>query len=201
MLLLAPEALGPQVACVEDALRARGFDVRVALGHRARRWVRRVPPGPPGRPWLRVLCVPEIDPALAERLRQGRDDFHIVGLDAPLSVVREIERVTGRVPRHRRPRPSRAYLAQPTLIEQQLAAQRSWGWVAVAGVALLAVGVAGGMMLGPSRAEPVPVQAGARAPANAVKVAAPAMHRREEPVLSAVAPIEPEVIEGPDEHE
>lgn len=183
--MLAPEALRPQVACVEDALRARGFRVRVALGRRARRWVRTVPPG---LPWLRVLCVSSIDPVQAEQLRRGRDDFHIVGLDTPRSVISEIERITGRARVRRQPRPSRMYLAQPTLIEQQLQAQRGWGWAAVAGVALLTLGTAAGaIMAGTPRGSTSPsestVESAVMGPAKAQK--------REEPVLSAVAPIDP----------
>lgn len=192
MFLLAPEALAPQVACVEDALRARGYRVRVALGHHARRFVRQVPPGPPS---VRVLCVPEIEPAMAEQLRQGRDDFHIVALDTPVGVVAEIERFTGRTRVRRRPRPSRMYLAQPTLIEQQLRAQRSWGWVAAAGVALLTLGTVGGMMIGgdPPRAIAAPTE-----PSPTVTTPRePTALEREEPVLSAVRPIDPSELEGP----
>lgn len=197
IFLLAPQALAPKVACVEDALRARGYRVRVALGHRARRWVRNVPPGPPS---VRVLCVAQIDREQADRLRQGRDDFHIVSLSTPVEVVTEIERLTGRTRVRRRPRPSRMYLAQPTLIEQQLQAQRGWGWTAVAGVVLLTLGTVAGAMLGAGPRPNAP-----REPAVTVRVPSPAAapttpRERDEPVLSAVRPIDPEALEGPDEH-
>lgn len=191
MFLLCPEALAPKGRCVEDALRARGYRVWLAVGRRARRWVRQAPPGSPS---IRVLCVAEIDPELARRLAQGRDDFHVVSLETPLRVVEEIERLTGRARSQRRPRPSRMYLCQPTLVEQQLAAQRSWGLTAVVGSALLAMGIAGGVMLGgASRSEPAPVTA-TPTPAKA-RVVEPRI--REEPVLSAVAPIDSERLSEP----
>lgn len=194
IFLLCPEALGPKARCVEDALRARGYRVWLAMGRRARRWVRQAPPGSPS---IRVLCVPEIDPELAQRLAQGRDDFHVVGLDTPSRVVEEIERVTGRARSRRTPRPSRMYLAQPTLIEQQLAAQRSWGLATAAAVVLLAVGAVGGAMLAsrPDATSP------AHEPAITVRVptdaAAPSSRAREldGPVLSAVRPVEPEALD------
>lgn len=189
IFLLCPEALGPKARCVEDSLRARGFRVTLAVGRRARRWVRQVPPGSPS---VRVLCVEEIDPELARKLRQGRDDFHIVGLDTPSRVVAEIERLTGRARSRRRPTPSRMYLAQPTLIEQQLVAQRGWGWAAAAAVVLLTVGTVGGAMLG--RAEPQAAPAPITTPAMAVRARSdgmgPTRLRHDEPVLSAVAPVE-----------
>ena len=180
---------------MEDALRARGYRVWLALGRRARRWVRQTPPGSPS---IRVLCVPDIDPALAERLAQGRDDFHVLALDTPSRVVEEIERLTGRARSRRRPRPSRMYLAQPTLVEQQLAAQRGWGWTAVAGVLLLAVGALGGAMLGTSGSD-VP----ASEPAITVHVptdrATPARQDLDGPVLSAVKPADPEALADDDD--
>jgi hypothetical protein len=144
---------------------------------------------------VRVLCVPKIDPALAERLRQGRDDFHIVGLDTPSGVVEQIERLTGRVRSRRRPQPSRMYLAQPTLVEQQLVAQRSWGWAAVAAVLLLAVGTVGGATLGDASSSSSPVAEPTitvRAPTNP---AAPPRRQLDSAVLSAVAPIDPDVLD------
>ena len=193
---MCPEALGPKARCVEDALRARGYRVWLALGRRARRWVRQAPPGSPS---IRVLCVASIDRQLAERLAQGRDDFHVLGLDTPSHMVEEIERLCGRTRSRRTPRPSRMYLAQPTLIEQQLAAQYRWGWSVVAASALLVVGVMGGMMLGTSpRPEPAPAPSMAAKPTPAKpRAVEPRVH--EEPVLSAVGPIDPERLahEGP----
>lgn len=194
IFLLCPEALGPKARCVEDALRARGYRVWLALGRRARRWVRQAPPGSPS---IRVLCVAQIDPELAQRLAQGRDDFHVVGLDTPARVVEEIERVTGRARSRRQPRPSRMYLAQPTLIEQQLTAQRSWGFATIAAVVLLAVGAVGGAMLG-SRSEP---SSPAHEPVISVRVptdaAVPSTGAREleGSVLSAVRPVDPEALD------
>lgn len=196
IFLLCPESLGPKARCVEDALRARGLRVTLALGRRARRWVRQVPPGSPS---LRVLCIADIDPALAQRLAQGRDDFHVVTLDTPARVVAEIERFTGRARSRRKPRPSRMYLAQPTLVEQQLVAQRSWGFAAVATAVLLAVGVVGGAMLGGvSQPGSSQTRAPAHEPAVTVRVpteaAVPARRGHEEPVLSAVRSVDPEVL-------
>lgn len=191
IFLLCPEALGPKARCVEDALRARGYRVWLALGRRARRWVRQVPPGSPS---IRILCVATIEPELAERLAQGRDDFHVVGLETPAHVVEEIERLTGRARSRRRPRPSRMYLAQPTLVEQQLVVQHSWGWAAVA-VLLLGLGAAGGAILGGATRSTSP----ADEPAVTVRVpsagATPSRRATEEPVLSAVRAIEPEALE------
>lgn len=193
IFLLCPEALAPKGRCVEDALRARGYRVWLALGRRAKRWVRQVPPGSPS---IRVLCVPEIDPELAQRLAQGRDDFHVIALDTPSRVVEEIERATGRARSRRKAKPSRMYLAQPTLIEQQLTAQRSWGWATAAAVVLLAVGAMGGALLG-TRSDASSVSP-THEPAVTVRVPAetsPPRRDRDEPVLSAVRPVEPEVLD------
>jgi hypothetical protein len=194
IFLLCPEALGPKARCVEDALRARGYRVWLALGRRARRWVRHAPAGSPS---IRILCVAQIDPTLAQRLAQGRDDFHVVGLETPARVVEEIERLTGRTRSRRTPRPSRMYLAQPTLVEQQLVAQRSWGWAAVA-VLLLGLGAAGGAILGGATRPTSP----ADEPAVTVRVptdgAIPSRRASEEPVLSAVRPMSPEAFEADD---
>lgn len=212
ILLLCPEALGPQACCVEDALRARGYPVELALGRHARRWVRTVPPGPTT---IRVLCVPTIDPAYAQRLCQGRPDFHIVGWKTPLHVVQEIERIVGRLPSDRRPRPSRIILAQPTLIEQSLHAEHRWSrgvLRATAAVALVAIGgllgawASGGASTGGASAGGTPTGA---APDRAHVVqaapdssAAPSVRSRrarsDEPVLSAVA-VDPSVLGEPDE--
>lgn len=143
ILLLCPEALGPQVCCVEDALRARGYRVEVAVGRAARRWVRTVPPG---SATVRVLCVPPIDPAYAQRLCQGRPDFHIVGWETPRVVVEQIERVVGRVRSGRRPRPSRMILAQPTLLEQSLHVQRRWGRGVLTAAAAATLVACGGLL-------------------------------------------------------
>ncbi len=195
IFLLCPESLGPKARCVEDSLRARGFRVHLAIGRRARRWVRQVPPGSPS---VRVLCVAQIDPTLANKLRQGRDDFHIVDLETPSQVVAEIERLTGRARTRRRPTPSRMYLAQPTLIEQQLTAQRSWGWAAVAAVLLLAVGTLGGTLLGRGAEDAVSPTAAKPAMAASVRpdATAPTHVEHDGPVLSAVAPIDPDELDA-----
>jgi hypothetical protein len=196
IFLLCPETLAPKARCVEDALRARGLRVTLALGRRARRWVRQVPPGSPS---LRVLCVADIDPTLAERLAQGRDDFHVLVLDTPSRVVAELERLTGRARSRRKPRPSRMYLAQPTLVEQQLVASRSFGWGAAATAVLLAVGAVGGAMLGGISEPPSP----AHEPAVTVRVpseaAVPPRRAHDEPVLSAMKPVDPEALAVDDE--
>ena len=125
IFLLCPEALAPKARCVEDALRARGYRVWLALGRRARRWVRQAPPGSPS---IRVLCVAQIDPELAQRLAQGRDDFHVVGLDTPSRVVEEIERVSGRVRTRRTPiSDARLGLAVVLVMEAALESLRNHG--------------------------------------------------------------------------
>lgn len=190
ILLLCPEALGAQVMCVEDALRTRGYRVRVEQGRRARRWVRNVPPG---SPTLRVLCVSEIDPVFAQRLAQGREDFHIVGVKTPRSVVQQIEQLVGRARPRRRPRPSRMYLAQPTLMEQSLHPSRRWGAAAAAAaVGVLAVGGLLAAMLGgsdtPAPSSPLPLPTMAAQETASPKPAA--RQAVEEPVLSAVKPMD-----------
>ncbi len=188
------------VRCVEDSLRARGYSVWVQQGRRARRWVRRVPPGPST---LRILCVPRIDPALANMLRRGldrdgREDFHIVGLDTPRNAVETIERLAGR----HRPAPgrSRRMLAHPTMIEQQLQAQRRWRIPAAAAVALVALGATAGAVVGSSAATPdaqtIAAPTSIAAPKDAV---APRSSVRPEPVLSAVRAPDPSVFEDDDE--
>ncbi len=190
VLLLCPDALTPRVRCVEDSLRARGYSVWVQQGRQARRWVRKAPPGPPT---LRVLCVTDIEPQLAQTLRRGldrdgRDDFHIVGLTIPRTAVEQIERLAGRQPRPRGP--ARRILAHPTLIEQQLDAQRRWRVPAAAAAALFAVGTLGAAALGSSddaavttaRPEPtVPV----------LDTRAPRRTPIDEPILSAVRRVDP----------
>lgn len=190
---MAPEALGPQLGPVEDSLRARGYSVRIELGSRARRWVRRAPPGPPT---LRVLCVPKIEPGLAEKLRRGIDpehhgDFQILGFETPRAVVHEVERLCGRRRSSTKPRPTRNVLAQPTLIEQQLHVERRvWRGARAAAILLAAVG-AGGAALGASYDDEIrPV-----APVIAKHVIEQAIDvpqiRREGTVLSATAPSKP----------
>ncbi|MCA9706234.1 MAG: hypothetical protein KDK70_10335 [Myxococcales bacterium] len=201
ILLLCPDALGPQACCVEDALRARGYSVWVEQGRRARRWVRNVPSG---GPTIRVLCVPTIDPAYAQRLCQGRPDFHIVGMTTPREVVDRIEAIVGRHRSSRVPRPSRMILAQPTLMEQSLHAEQRWGRGVATAVGAVALVVIGGML---------GAWVGRAEPSEAARPGAPAVVRvrstetvtparlRDEPVLSAVAPVDPEVLRGLDEDE
>lgn len=140
---MCPESLGAKLRCVEDSLRARGYQVRVEVGRRARRFVRKAPPGPPT---VRILCVASIEPQLAEKLRRGIDPegdgyFHVLGVTTPFDLVKEIEQRLGR-PRSRRiPRPSRMILAQPTLIEQQLRVDETrWRSIAAAAVVVLVAG-------------------------------------------------------------
>ncbi len=187
---MAPEVLGTQLGCVEDSLRARGFSVRIELGQRARRWVRKAPPGPPT---LRILCVPEIEPGLAETLRRGidaeqRGDFHILGLKTPRTVVQEVERLCG--PRRSRavPRPSRMILAQPTLIEQQLHVEQQWVRGARAAAILMAVVGAGGAAIAASYDEdirPVAPIVTKHVIEQAMEPHRPTTPRDEGPVLSA----------------
>ncbi len=191
MFLLCPEALAASAFCVEDSLKARGFRVTVELGRRARRWVRKAPPGAAS---LRILCVSKIDPAFAEQLRQGRPDFHIVALTTPSAMVTEIERIVGRSRSDRQPRPSRMILAQPTLMEQSLHRERSWGLgMAMGALGLLVVGGLLGASLGttaPNSAEPAVARPMVQAPFE--ETVAPHRKKHREPVLSAVAPIDPE---------
>ncbi len=197
MFLLCPEALAASAFCVEDSLKARGFRVTVELGRRARRWVRKAPPGAPS---LRILCVSKIDPAFAEQLRQGRSDFHIVALTTPSAMVTEIERIVGRSRSDRRPRPSRMILAQPTLMEQSLHRERSWGLgMAMGALGLLVIGGLLGASLGtaePNSAEPAVARPMVHAPFE--ETVAPHRKKHREPVLSAVAPIDPERLRDED---
>ena len=147
VLLLCSEALRPHACCVEDALRTRGWSTRLEIGKRARRWVRRAPPGPDV---LRVLLVPEqLDRAVTDKLRAGSDPssrggLQIVSFETPRGVVAEIERLGG-FPAvvHRRPAAPRRVLAHPTLCEQALHTDRRWRVGVAAAVAAFSVGWAG----------------------------------------------------------
>lgn len=147
VLLLCSEALRPHACCVEDALRARGWATRLEIGKRARRWVRRAPPGPDV---LRILLVPEqLDPAVTDKLRAGCDPtnrgaLQIVSCETPRGVVTEIERLGGYPATvHRRPAAPRRVLAHPTLCEQALHTDRRWRLGVAAAVAAFSVGWAG----------------------------------------------------------
>mgnify|MGYP001168301851 CR=1 FL=1 len=147
VLLLCSEALRPHACCVEDALRTRGWATRLEIGKRARRWVRRAPPGPDV---LRILLVPEqLDPAVTAKLRAGSDPtnrgaLQIVSFETPRGVVAEIERLGGYPATvHRRPSAPRRVLAHPTLCEQALHTDRRWRVGVAAAVAAFSVGWAG----------------------------------------------------------
>ena len=147
VLLLCSEALRPHACCVEDALRARGWATRLEIGKRARRWVRRAPPGPDV---LRILLVPEqLDAAVTRKLRAGSDPtnrgaLQIVSFETPRGVVAEIERLGGYPATvHRRPMAPRRVLAHPTLCEQALHTDRRWRVGVAAAVAAFSVGWAG----------------------------------------------------------
>ncbi len=202
VFLLCPEVLRPMACCAEDALTVRGWDVSLEIGSAARRWVRHAPPGPPA---VRVLCVPAIEPALAERLRRGLDpmraaDFHILSFDTPHGIVQEIERLAGhRQPRRRRPLESRPYLVQPTMLEEQAHVDRGWRVGALAMVAAAILGsftgaalhtVEAGDTAAPAVAQRVDLDTMgvARAPVDA-PISAPVTSRLiDDGALSAVAP-------------
>jgi hypothetical protein len=144
VLLLCAESMRPHACCVEDALRARGWSARLEIGKRARRWVRRAPPGPPV---LRILLVPEqLDSSVAAKLRAGcdptnRGDLQIVSFETPRGVITEIERLAG-YPSYvrRRPVAARRVLAHPTLCEQALHTDRQWRLGVAAAVAAFSMG-------------------------------------------------------------
>jgi len=187
IFLLCPEALAASAFCVEDALRARGYRVTVELGRRARRWVRNAPEGSPA---LRVLCVAQIDPAHAEQLRRGRDDFHIVELTTPTVVVQEIERIVGR-PRSTRPlRPTRSILAHPTLMEQSLHTERRFGLsMALGALALMVVGGGLGATLAGRSPSTEAAPTAKRSSTRVIEEDTVAPRERPpEPVLSSAAP-------------
>src|SRR5690606_6171302 len=114
--LLCPEPLRASACCVEDALIARGWRVRLEFGAGARRW---------GDRELKVRGTAEpLDPDVEAQLRlgvdpDGRGDFQIVVFDTPRAVIEAVERLGGATTRRRRlaPRRGRTYLQHATLVE------------------------------------------------------------------------------------
>lgn len=146
--LLCPEALRASACCVEDALLARGWRVRLEFGAQARRVLLRSRRD--GDRELRLLCVAErLDPFVEAQLRTGVDpdgkgDFQIVQFDTPRAVIEAVERLGGLTsPRkiRRPPRRGHTYLQHPTLVEQQVQGDRDrrWGIATAVAVAIAAV--------------------------------------------------------------
>lgn len=141
VILLCSEELRFIACGVEDALRDRGWEVRVEYGQEARPWVQRVPVE---RPSLRVLCVPgTVDRELADKLRTafGPDpdaDLHILGVDDSRGLVQEIERIAGVKTPGRRSLRAAPRLGHPTMVEHQIQSERGWRMGATAALATLA---------------------------------------------------------------
>lgn len=145
--LLCPEPLRASACCVEDALIARGWRVRLEFGAQARRVLLRTRRDGPRE--LRVLCVSEpLDAEVEAQLRlgvdpDGRGDFQIVQFHTPRAVIEAVERLGGAQPRRRRlaPRRGRTYLQHATLVEQQVHDDRTrrFGIATALAVAIAAV--------------------------------------------------------------
>ncbi|MEM7157944.1 MAG: hypothetical protein AAF799_34200 [Myxococcota bacterium] len=141
VILLCSEELRFIACGVEDALRDRGWEVRVEYGQEARPWVQRVPVE---RPSLRVLCVPgTVDRELADKLRTafGPDpdaDLHILGVDDSRGLVQEIERIAGVKTPGRRSLRAAPRLRHATMVEHQIQTERGWRVGATAALATLA---------------------------------------------------------------
>lgn len=213
VILLCCEDLRPIACSLEDALRSRGWDVRVEFGAAARPWVQKTPPQGPS---LRVLCVPgTVDRRLAHMMRAALApdpdaDLHILGVDDSPGLVQEIERMAGVIPPPRRSLHARPRLEHATMVET--ASRRERGWlvgttaalsvvaIALSGVAMAKFGQHATRMAAlPTTSITVPITDSESRPATEPKVARveafstvapdetmPMM--RDEPVLSAIAP-------------
>jgi hypothetical protein len=188
--LLCPEPLRASACCVEDALIARGWRVRLEFGAQARRVLLR-PVRSEGRD-LRVLCTSEpLDADVEAQLRlgvdpDGRGDFQIVLFDTPRAVIEAVERMGGAATRRRRlaPRRGRTYLQHATLVEQQVHddRHRRWGIATAVAVAIAAVA---GIEARPRLADPVDAPIVRRAEEDSAS-ATSGSTRIDEPVLAAV---------------
>lgn len=189
--LLCPEPLRASACCVEDALIARGWRVRLEFGAQARRVLLR--PGRPDARELKVLCTAEpLEADVAAQLRlgvdpEGRGDFQIVLFDTPRAVIEAVERMGGAASSRRRrlaPRRGRTYLQQPTLVEQQVHQDRNRRWGIATAVAVAIAAVAG-IEAGPRSPGPVdaPIVQRANDPGSEERPRSPTL---DEPVLAAV---------------
>jgi hypothetical protein len=188
--LLCPEPLRASACCVEDALIARGWRVRLEFGAQARRVLLR-PVRSEGRD-LRVLCTSEpLDADVEAQLRlgvdpDGRGDFQIVLFDTPRAVIEAVERMGGATTRRRRlaPRRGRTYLQHATLVEQEVHddRHRRWGIATAVAVAIAAVA---GIEARPRLADPVdaPIVRRAEQDTESATSGSPPI---DDPVLAAV---------------
>jgi len=195
VILLCSEDLRFVACGVEEALKARGWNVRVEYGEDARPWVQRAPVE---RPSVRILCVPgTVDRSFADKLRtafapEPDADLHILGVDDSRGLVQEIERLAGvRTPR-RRPLSATAPLAHPLLVEEHAHTERRWRIGATAALAAFVFTLGGSAVL--DRAGQIPQVSSALPSASfsavfSTKTQEPvASESIDDSVLAAVAP-------------
>jgi hypothetical protein len=199
--LLCPEPLRAMACCVEDALMARGWQVRLETGTAARRFLERSIAEPDGS--LRVVCVEEdLHDDVLSRLHRRLDprergDLRIVTFRTPRDVVEAVRSpaVGSRVQRQRaayqhvstrRARARRTYLAHPTLVEQPLDRGRAIGYGLGGAVAGLAIAIGLVLITGEAEGHP-PVRR--LEPLSAISTSpdpqAPDAPWADEPVLSS----------------
>lgn len=189
--LLCPEPLRASACCVEDALIARGWRVRLEFGAGARRVLLR--PARSGDRELKVLCTAEpLDPDVEAQLRlgvdpDGRGDFQIVVFDTPRAVIEAVERLGGATTRRRRlaPRRGRTYLQHATLVEEQVHIDRNRRWGVATAVAV-AIAVVASIEARPRAEDPVTAPTVQRADEPDDDGTASRSPTMDEPVLAAV---------------
>lgn len=199
LILLCCEDLRPIACALEDALRERGWDVRVELGADAKPWVQKAPVA---RPSVRVLCVPgRVDRDLARQLRAAfrpdpDADLHILGVDDSPGLVHEIERLAGVRTPGRRPLAAAPRLAHDTLVEQAVRRDRGVRVGVLAAVATLAVTLGGASLVDHAARAPELRPTGIASSLLAITPSRPAdldadlhAHRTHAPVLAAMAPV------------
>lgn len=205
--LLCPEPLRASACCVEDALIARGWRVRLEFGAGARRVLLR--PARSGDRELKVLCTAEpLDPDVEAQLRlgvdpDGRGDFQIVVFDTPRAVIEAVERLGGATTRRRRlaPRRGRTYLQHATLVEEQVHIDRNRRWGVATAVAV-AIAVVASIEARPRTEDPVTAPIVQRADEPGEDRTAARSPTMDEPVLAAVrTALPPEDDELDDEEE
>ncbi|MEM9462003.1 MAG: hypothetical protein AAGF11_48035 [Myxococcota bacterium] len=146
VILLCCEDLRPIACSLEEALRGRGWDVRVEFGADARPWVQKTPPQGPS---LRVLCVPgTVDRRLVHMMRAALApdpdaDLHILGVDDSPGLVQEIERLAGVVPPPRRSLHAPPRLGHATMIETTSRRERGWLVGTTAALSVVAIALSG----------------------------------------------------------
>lgn len=199
LILLCCEDLRPIACALEDALRERGWDVRVELGADAKPWVQKAPVA---RPSVRVLCVPgRVDRDLARQLRAAfrpdpDADLHILGVDDSPGLVHEIERLAGVRTPGRRPLAAAPRLAHDTQVEQAVRRDRGVRVSVLAAVATLAVTLGGASLVDHAARAPELRPTGIASSLLAITPSRPAdldadlhAHRTHAPVLAAMAPV------------